>query len=85
MTCICYGSDHYEGYSAPLAIHKTVDEAKEWWSNQATLRHQGKESEGYHDCFCIAEFADDGRVFHYERDTTGGMNRQWYIRETKES
>ncbi|RWB40438.1 MAG: hypothetical protein EOQ44_25175 [Mesorhizobium sp.] len=87
MTCVCYGADTYEGCTQPLKICATVDEAKAWWAEQHRLLHQQESSQGWHDIFCIAEFADTGVVYYYERQgnrLARGHTKEWRISETKE-
>jgi hypothetical protein len=89
--CVCYGSDEYEGSSAPLKVFEKVDEAKEWWSQQAFIftcnlkNNQNVTCCGHHDFYCIAEFTDIGVTYYYERK--GARNhgpKTWRITETKE-
>lgn len=82
--CICYGAWHYEGYSKPLIILPTVDEAKAWWAEQARLYHRHKEPNyGYYDTYFISELADDGRIYDYRRQPYGAL-KNWLIDETRE-
>lgn len=88
MTCVCYGADTYEGSTQPLKILPTVDEAKAWWAEQARLHHDRQLSQGWHDIYCIAEFADTGVTYYYERAgnrLARGYTKEWRISETKET